>query len=439
MNLKKVERLESNIVEMEISVEREEFDDACNQAYRKRSGGITVPGFRKGKAPRKMIEKMYGEGFFYEDAINISYPAAYDEAVEKAGIEPVDKADFEVLDVSSDGYAFTVKVTVSPEVKIGQYKGLTAFKPEVTVTDDEVTAKLDELLKKSARIQAASRPAALGDTVDIDFEGFLDGEAFAGGKAENFALKLGSNQFIPGFEDQLVGIMANENREVKVTFPTEYHQESLSGKETVFKVLCHEVKEEILPEADDEFAKDVSEYDTLDELKESIRSNILSLHEEEANKVFENNLIDELLKTFEAEIPEVMIKNKANEIVNNIAYEMSMRGVTMEGFLKASGKTADEVVEESMEPAQRQVKIALALEKVAELENFTVTDQDIVAAQAEFAGRMRVPEDMVKTYYPEHLVRKDLKTGKALEIIRDNAISGTEPVSEAKENESSDE
>lgn len=422
MNLKKVEKPETNTVEMLIEVGREEFEKACGSAFKKNAGKFYVPGFRKGKAPRKMIEKMYGEGVFYEDAINISYLAAYDDAIAESGFDPVGKAEFEILDVSAEGYSFNVKVVVSPEVTIGQYMGLTAYKPEVTVSDEEIQEKLNELLEKNARIQTTERPAALNDTVVIDFEGFIDDEAFQGGSLTDYQLKLGSNTFIPGFETQLVGIMAGESRDIIVNFPEDYHAESLQGKSATFKVLCHEVKEEILPEADDEFAKDVSTYDTLDEFKLSIRDNILSVKDEEASAVFQNHVMTELIKTLEAEIPEVMIEDKEKEIFENLRYEMTLRGVSMENYIKASGKTEEDFIAEGREPAIRQLKMALALEKVALLENVSPTEEDITKAQEDFALRMRITTQQAKSYYPDRMARKDLLCTKALDLVMAAAI-----------------
>ncbi len=418
MILKKVEKLDANTVEMEVEVGREEFQEAVEKAYRKNVSRMNVPGFRKGKAPRGLIERTYGEGVFFEDAINLSYPKAYSDAVDAADIFPVDKADFEVLDVSADGYSFKSTVTVSPEVKIGDYKSLAAYRPDPAVTDEEVEERLQTFIQRNARIQATDRPAAKGDTVNIDFTGYLEDQAFPGGSMKGHDLKIGSEQFIPGFESQLIGIMAGESRDLEITFPADYHAEELAGKPVVFKVTCNEVKETILPEVDDEFAKDISEFDTLAEFKENLRKNLLENHVHEADSVFESNMLDELIKTFEADIPEVMVDDKATEMLDNLKYDMSMRGLSMDQFYKMYQKTEEQLLEESKDSARRQVIIGLALEKVAELEGIVISDEAIVESQQSFGDRMNVPLDKAQMYYPKRMVKKDLMTTQAIDLLK---------------------
>ena len=303
MSLKNTEKKEKSIVELTVEVSKEDFEAACAAAYKKNGKKITVPGFRKGKAPRKMIEKLYGSSFFWEDAVNESYSAAFEAALTESGTEPVGKADMEVLDLSENGYTFKAMVPVKPEVTISDYKGIEAEKGETTVEETDIDAELERMRKRNARIETVELPIASGDTAVIDYEGFLDGVPFEGGTAERFSLEIGSNSFIPGFEDQLIGACAGDERDLNLSFPETYHAENLAGKAVVFKVKVHEVKQTILPELDDEFVKDVSEFDTMADLRNDIRNNLVKSRSDAADNVFESSVYAKLAEKLQADIP----------------------------------------------------------------------------------------------------------------------------------------
>ena len=316
MSLKNVKELEKSRVELEIEVNAEDFEKAVAKAFQKNSKKVQVPGFRKGKAPRKMIEKLYGEGVFYEDAVNDAYPAALEEAIKEADIKPVDRGELEVISVGKEGLVFKAIFTVNPEVKLGKYKGIKADKVIYTVSDDEVNAELERARQRGARIVTKEGEAALGDIVVLDYEGFVDGVAFAGGKGEGHELTLGSGQFIPGFEDQLVSKKAGDECDVTVTFPTEYHESSLAGKEAVFKCKVHEVKVKELPELDDEFVKDISESDTLEDYKKEIKDGIQNQKDRQSENDFENALIEAIISELEVEVPDALIENQLDNFVS---------------------------------------------------------------------------------------------------------------------------
>ena len=336
MKLNKVEKQEKSIVELEIAVSKEEFDEAIQKAYHKNAGKFNVPGFRKGKAPRKMIEQFYGRGIFFEDAINLSYPNAYDDAVAEAKLDAVGRADIDIkeLDENGGGYVFTAKVPVRPEVTLGEYRGLAAEKREVDVTDEDVAAELERLQKRASRSETRERAVCSGDTAVIDFEGFIDGVPFEGGKGESYPLEIGAGKFIPGFEDQLIGAAPNSDVDVKVVFPEDYHKKELAGKEAVFKCKVREVKETILPALDDEFAKDVSEFETLDALKENTRKNLLETREKSAESEFEDKIIGQIIEKMQAEIPDAMIERQLDQIVNDYGNRLSMQGLELDAYLK---------------------------------------------------------------------------------------------------------
>ncbi|MBQ6846182.1 MAG: trigger factor, partial [Oscillospiraceae bacterium] len=379
MKLKSTEKLENGKVCLEIQVEKPEFDDAMHKAYLKNKSKITVPGFRKGKAPRNMIERMYGKGVFTEDAINIAYPDAFEAAVKESGYEPVDYPEVELVDLNDDGFTMKATVTVKPEVKLGKYKGVEAEKPAVSVTKKDIDAELKVMLEKNARLITVEREAKSGDTVVIDFEGFVDDVAFEGGKSENHSLKLGSNQFIPGFEDQLVGVKAGDEKDVNVTFPKEYHADELAGKAAVFKVKVHEVKETELPALDDEFAKDASEFDTLDELKKSIEKKLRDTREKMANEAFDDAILREVVNGMEVEIPEVMIDSQLDQIANDFAQRLQMQGITLEQYLEMMQTDMDGFRQNFRIQAEAQVKSRLALEAVSKAEGLEPTDEDVEA------------------------------------------------------------
>ncbi|SDN42646.1 trigger factor [Acetanaerobacterium elongatum] len=422
MQLNASKEIETNKYELEIAVTGTEFEDAVAKAFHKNSGKIQVPGFRKGKAPRKMIEKMYGKGVFWEDAINDLYPSAYDAAVKEAKIEPVDRADIEVLSVDENGFTFKATVFVKPEVKVNDYKGLKAEKVIPTVSEEEIGAELKKMQERNARIiNVEDEPAKLGDSTVIDFEGFTDGVAFNGGKGEKYTLVLGSNQFIPGFEDQIVGHKIGEEFDVNVNFPEEYHAEDLKGKPAVFKVKLHEITKTELPELDDEFAKDISDFDTLADLKADIQKKIQEHKDAHANDDVENALIDQIIASMEGEIPEVMYERRIDEMVHDFEHRLEGQGLNLDTYLKYTGSELSTFRKTFAEQAQRQVKIRLALEKIAEIEKLEVSEQDINAEYAKIAEGYKIDLEQVKAVIPAQELVKDLVVTKAIDLVRNSA------------------
>jgi len=423
MNVKSKEKKEKSIVELTIEVTKEEFEQACVAAYKKRVRDIAIPGFRKGKAPRKMIERMYGESFFWEDAVNESYPKAYESAIKETGLDPVGRADMEIVDISRDGYTFIAKVPVKPEVSIADYKGIEAEKPVVSVNDEEVDAEIERLRKRNARIETVEREIKVGDTAVIDFEGFKDGVPFEGGKGEKYNLEIGSNSFIPGFEDKLVGAKAGDELDIELTFPEQYHAEELAGKDVVFKVKVHEVKESILPELDDEFAKDVSEFDTLEQLREDIKANLLKTREEAADSAFENAVFGKLVEKLQADIPEAMIDSRLDSIIEDLAYRISSQGVPFEKYLELMGMDIEGLRSFYRPQAEYQVKLNLSLEKIAELENLEVGTEEIEEEYNKLAEQYKIELDKVKILISEEGMKSDLLLRKAADFVKDNAVA----------------
>lgn len=423
MSLNSANKIETNKYELEISVDGNTFKEAILAAYRKNVGKISIPGFRKGKAPKSVIEKYYGESFFYEDAINEAYPKAYSEAVTEAKIEPVDKADIEVTNVSNDGFTFKATVTVKPEVEVTVYKGIKAEKQEVVVTEADIDMEINRLRDKNARIiNVEDRAAELGDTVVIDFEGFLDGIPFNGGKGENFNLKLGSGQFIPGFEDQIVGKNISEEFDVNVTFPEDYNAEELAGKPTVFKVKIHEIKANELPVVDDEFVKDVSEFDTLEALKEDYKAKLTASREKMVTEDFENKLIDAVIDGMKAEIPEVMVEQKIDEMTSQFEQRLQSQGLNLNTYLQYTGMELASFRKTFAEQADKQVKIRLALEKIAQLENIVVSDEELEDEFKKIAEAYHMPVEQIKIYIPAENLAKDVAVNKAIDVVRDSAV-----------------
>ena len=422
MSLISAEKTGTNQHELKVSVGKEAFAAAVEKAYRKNVKNISVPGFRKGKAPKHIIEKLYGEGVFYEDAVNSLYPEAYAAAVEEAGLEPVDRPEIEVEEVSGDGFTFKAVVTVRPEVTLGEYKGLTAEKAEANVTDAMVEAEIDRLKERNARVIAVEdRPAENGDQTVIDFEGFIDGVPFEGGKGEKFDLTLGSGQFIPGFEDQIVGKNVGDEFDVDVTFPEDYQAEELAGKPAVFKCRLHELKTKEYPEVDDEFAKDVSEFDTLAELKEDFRKKLTEAAEKRAQEEFENKLIDQVVEGMQSEIPPCMIDNKMEDLVKDFDYRLQAQGMNLETYLKYTGSGLDAFKQNFAPQAERQVKIRLALEKIVELEGLKASDEEVEAEYAKMAGTYSMEADKIKQFIPAKDIALDLAVNKAIDLVRESA------------------
>ncbi len=410
----------TNTTAIEFSFTAEEFENAISAAYNKRKKSITVPGFRKGKAPRKVIEAQYGESVFYDDAVNSLYNQNIVAVIDKTGLDVVDVENTEVVEVSKEnGVKFKADIITKPVVEISDYKGLEVKKTTKTVDDAAVDAEIDKIRNRNARsISVEDRAAQIGDTAVIDFEGFLDGVAFEGGKGEKFPLELGSGSFIPGFEEQVAGKNIGEDFDVNVTFPEHYQAENLAGKPAVFKCKLHEIKGKELPNVDDEFVKDVSEFDTLDEYKADIKSKLEKTAADEASTNLDNALVDAIIGKMKAEVPQVMYQRRIDEIVR----EWSARNrISVEDYLKYTGVTMDQFRANFTEVAKRQVDLRLALEKIAELENITVSDEDVEKEYADMAEQYKMEADKIKAAVPADAIKNDLKIEKALDLVRDSA------------------
>ena len=423
MELKNTEKQEHSVVALTIEITKAEFEAAKDKAFKKSGKNITVPGFRKGKAPRKMIEKLYGEGVFFEEAFNILYPQAMDMAVEKSGIKMVGRADVDLGEPAEEGgLTIIAKVPVEPEVELGEYKGIEVEKETVKVLQADVKAELNRMAQRNARTETVERKAKKNDTVDIDFEGFVDGVPFEGGKAEHHELTLGSGAFIPGFEDQLIGCKAGDEKDVVVTFPEEYHAKELAGKEAIFKCKVHKVEETILPEIDDEFAKDVSDTcETLDDLKKEITERLKAERQEAADNAFEEKVLDAVIDGMKADIPAAMIDSQVDTIVQDFGYRLQMQGMGLEQYLKMTGTEMGAFRAMFQSQAERQVKTRLALQKVVELEGITVSDKELEEEYAKMAEQYKMEVEKVKAIVSKEALEGDLKISNALEFIKKNA------------------
>ncbi len=424
MSLKSATVKETNRVELEVEVDAASFEAAVSKAYKKNIGKMNVPGFRKGKAPRSLVEKIYGSGVFYEDAVNALYPEALDAAIQESGYEYVeDKIDLDVESVGKEGLVFKAVITVKPEVELGEYKGLKATKKNQPVTDEDMENELKKVQERGARLVAVEdRPAQDGDTVTFDFEGFVDGEPFEGGKAENYTLVLGSGQFIPGFEEQIVGKSFDEEFDVNVTFPEDYHAENLKGKPAVFKCKLHEIQVKELPELNDDLAKDTSDFDTLEELKADIKAKLEHEREHAAQDAVENQLIDGLLEGFKAEVPEAMYTHRVDDSVRDFDYRLQSQGLNLQMYMQYTGMDMDAFRAGFREQAEKQVKLRLALEKIVKLENIEPSEEEIEAEYAKYADQYKMDVERVKKLIPAKELAKDLAVGKAMELVKDSAV-----------------
>ena len=434
MSLKETKKVATNRYELEIIVEGERFREAITQAYNKNADKISIPGFRKGKAPFKFVEKYYGSEVFFEDALDLIYAEVVEEAINESGLKVInDKMDFDMVSISKeDGVDFKVTLTTYPEIEIGEYKGLTAEKAKATVKAAEVNEQLKGMQERNARmISVEDRAAKKGDTAVIDFEGFLDGVAFEGGKAEGHNLELGSGQFIPGFEEQIIGHKIGEEFDIDVTFPEEYGAEDLAGKAVVFKIKLHEIKVKELPELDDEFAKDVSEFDTLAELKADLKAKTLKRKETAIEEEFENALVSQIVDSIKGEIPEAMFENQLNQSVNEFAYRLQSQGLDMDTYLKYSGTSLEDFKKTFRPQAEGQVKFRLALEKIVELENITATEEELDAEFAKLAEQYGMDVETIKKSVPAEELGKDVAVGKAIDLIKSSAVA-VEPKAEEK-------
>lgn len=424
MALKSSNKVETNTYEIEVTVTPEVFTDACKSAYAKQRKSIQIPGFRKGKATQGMIEKFYGEGAFYEEALEIVYPEAVSAAIEEAGLRTVDQPfDLEVPVMSkSEGVEMKMKVTVYPEVKLGEYKGLKASMLSTEATDEDVEKELDNMRDRNSRlVTVEDREAQMGDTAEINFEGFVDGVAFEGGKGENYPLELGSGSFIPGFEEQVAGHKTGEEFDVNVTFPEEYSAE-LAGKDAVFKCKINEIKAKEMPELDDEFAKDVSEFDTLDELKADIKKQITERKENEAKTDFENQLMEQVIANMECEIPECMFSQKTDEMIRDYSYRLQMQGIDLNTYLSYLGQDMDSFKASFKDGAENQVKASIALEAIVDAEKIEATDEEIEAEVNKLAEQYQMDAEQIKKAVPAEQLAEDIKRRKAVELIVDSAV-----------------
>ena len=424
MALKSSNKVETNVYELEITVDAETFTEACKKAYLKQRKSIQIPGFRKGKATQGMIEKVYGEGAFYEEALEIVYPEAVGAAFDEAGLNVIDQpSDVEFPTMSkTEGVVIKMKVTTYPEVKLGEYKGIKGKMLDTEVTDEDVETELKNMQERNSRlVTVEDRESAMGDTCDINFEGFVDDVAFDGGKGENYPLELGSNSFIPGFEEQVAGHKAGEEFDVNVTFPEQY-EPSLAGKDAVFKCKINEIKAKELPELDDEFAKDVSEFDTLDELKDDLKKQIAERKEANAKTDFENQIIEQICENMEVEIPECMFTQKCDEMVQDYAYRLQMQGLDLNTYLQYLGQTMDQFKEQFMEGAKQQVKTKLALDAIVKAENIEASEEEIEAEVNKLAEQYNMEADKIKAAVPAEQLSADITTRKAVDFIVDNAV-----------------
>ncbi|HIX33978.1 trigger factor [Gemmiger sp. An120] len=429
MKLVKNEKLEKSMVELQFSVDAETFRAAVDKAYKREGKKYNVPGFRKGKAPRAMIEKMYGADIFHYDAINDLFPENYEAAVKEAGLEVVGQPEVDVVSMSMDeGVVLKAVVPVKPEVTVGEYTGLKVTRKVTAVEDADVEAEITRMQERNGRMITREGKAENGDTADIDFEGFVDGVAFEGGKGEHYSLVLGSNSFIPGFEEQVVGHEAGEEFDVNVTFPEQYHAAELAGKPAVFKIKLHEVKYKELPALDDEFAKDVSEYDTLDELRASIRKEMEERNAKQADVQVENDLVDQVIATLEGEIPEAMYESRMDDMVRDFEYRLSQQGLKLEMYLQYMGQTLETFRASYKEQAEKQVKIRLALEAIAAKEKLEASDEDFNAEVKRIADQYKMEEDKVRELVDEKAVKADLAVNKAIDFIKEKAEITTEEV-----------
>ncbi len=416
MKVTSVEKKEKSTVELTIQVEAETFEAAVQKAYLKNRGRINVPGFRKGKAPRKIIEGMYGAGVFYDDAINEVYPAAYAEAVKEQGLDDVGYPHVELQEVGKEGLTFKALVSVRPEVKLGTYKGITAEKTKVEITDADVDGELQPYIDRATRLVTVDRPAQNGDTVVIDFEGFDNGTPFEGGKGTNYELKLGSGSFVPGFEEQLVGLKTGEEKDLDITFPEDYHKE-LAGKAVVFHVKVNEIKESQVPDVDDEFAKDVSEFETLADFRKDLGEKLKVRREEQAEDAFANAVIGQLIDGMECEIPDGMVEVRQDRLMEEYAMRLQSQGLSMDTYVQMMGMTPDQMRESVKPSALRQVQTELALEAVAEAEKLEVTQEEQDAEFQKLADRYGMELDKVKEALPAEDLIHDLRLKKASDFV----------------------
>ena len=414
---------QANSYELVVSVDADTFEKAVNAVYKRQVKKINIPGFRKGKAPRHMIEKMYGSEVFYEDAMQDCYPEALYEAAKEANLKIVAVESLEAVEAGKDGFTFKTSIIVEPEMEIKDYLGIEIEKKSTEVTDELVDEEIEKVRDRNSRmVTVEDRPAQDGDTVVIDFEGFVDGVAFDGGKAENYNLALGSGNFIPGFEEQIVGHNTDEEFSINVKFPEEYQAEELKGKDAEFKIKLHEIKAKELPEVDDDFVKDVSDKETLDEYKEELKETLAKRLEDEAEKDVDDQIANKLMDLVEGEIPEAMYDNQANEMIRDFDMRLRSQGMSIETYMQYMGVDQNALREMYKEEAKRRVKLRLALETIAKKENIEVTEDDLNAEYDKMAENYKMEVEKVKAAVPAESLSDDLKVQKALELVKEKAV-----------------
>ena len=423
MKITKNEKTNS-LYELEIAVEKDVFEAAITKVYRKQVKNINVPGFRKGKAPRSIIEKMYGKGVFYEDAVNDLLPTVYADAIKEADIKDiVAQPEFDIVSVDDNGLVLSAKIYVKPDVEIADYIGIEVEKTVELVTDEEVDKEIETVRERNSReIEVTDRAAEMGDTAVLDYEGFADGVAFEGGKGENFSLKLGSGQFIPGFEEQIVGHNIGEEFDINVEFPKEYHSKELEGKPAVFKIKLHKLNKVELPELDDDFAKDVSEFDTFAEYKADLKAKIEKRHDSRADAEVEEKLVDALIEKLNADIPEPMFVNETENFLRDYDNNLRMSGLDLKTYMQYTGRSLDDLRADFRPRAEKQVKARLALEKIAALENLVASEEDINAEYERIANAYNIPVEQVKESIDASAIAEDMKVKKAMDLVKEKAV-----------------
>ena len=423
MKVTSVEKKEKSTVELTIQVEAGEFEAAIQKVYLKNRGKINVPGFRKGKAPRKIIEGMYGASVFYEDAIHDAYPAAYEQAVKEQGLDDVGYPKMEIVEVGKEGFTFKALVSVRPEAKLGEYLGITAPKEEPKVTEKDIDEELKPYIDRATRLVSVKRKAKKGDTAVIDFEGFDNGTPFEGGKGENYDLKLGAGMFVPGFEEQVIGMKAGEEKDIDITFPEDYHAD-LAGKAVVFHVKVNEVKESQAPEVDDEFAKDVSEFETLADFRKDLGDKLLERKKAQAQNDFESAVIEQLVEGMECEIPDGMVEVQLDRLMDDYAMRLQSQGIRVEDYMSMMGMTPEMMRASARPAALKQVQTELALTAVVKAENIEVSEEEYEAEIAKLAEQYNMPAEQVKAVIPADSLKSDLSLRKASELVLSQAKAG---------------
>lgn len=424
MSLKATNNVETNKYELEIEISAEDFEAAIEKAFLKARKNIAMPGFRKGKAPRKLIEKEYGEQVFFEDAVNLLYAPVVNGAVEESGLELVTRPEVEVTEISKEnGVKLKATCITKPEVEVKDYKGIEVEKVVNPVTDEDINKQLDALREKNVTVETVDdRAAENGDDVVIDFEGFKDDVAFEGGKAEDFTLSLGSGQFIPGFEDQIVGHNAGEEFDINVTFPEEYQVKELAGAPAVFKIKLKSISKKVMPELDDDMVKDSTEFDTVDEYKADVKKKLEEANEKHADSEVEAKIFDKVIENMTAEIPQVMFDNRVNEMIGELEQRLAPQGISLDLYMQYTGQTIDTVKKAYAEQAEKQVKLRLALEKIVELENVEVTEDELKAEFDKLAEAYKLDVDQIKQFIHDDDLKKDIAVGKAVDLIKDAAV-----------------